>query len=324
MATSIATALTPHLHPRGDGDAFAAPRATATTRSSHWIHTEGHHHSYNHEAGVLSDGSAGELVSASAVVSTTLVTCALSTATIGLVLILIGHFKLARFVQYLPAPVIDGYLAFIGMYCLESSIVMMADIELGVAKFRGWHQLGEPRVLLLAAPGLSASALLFMVQRRYGQRHVALLPLMMFAVPAVFFVTVYFAGMSLSEARSFGWVAPLGPTGSIQDALKLYHFAEVQWGQVAKQVVRWIFLCFMVAFGSSLDVAAIEVAKRASLDYNRELQMVGLSNLVSGAMGGFTGSYIFSTVSCYPPATIDLPRGTALSILFVEWLCMTL
>jgi hypothetical protein len=43
-----------------------------------------------------------------------------------------------------------------------------------------------------------------------------------------------------------------------------------------------------------LDVAAIEIELGLPLDYDRELTMVGLSNLLSGASGGFTGSYIFS------------------------------
>ena len=50
----------------------------------------------------------------------------------------------------------------------------------------------------------------------------------------------------------------------------------------------------VVAFSSSLDVAAIEIELGLPLDYDRELTMVGLSNLLSGASGGFAGSYIFS------------------------------
>jgi SulP family sulfate permease len=50
----------------------------------------------------------------------------------------------------------------------------------------------------------------------------------------------------------------------------------------------------VVAFSSSLDVAAIEMELGLPLDYNRELQTVGISNLFSGLTGGYTGSYIFS------------------------------
>ena len=51
---------------------------------------------------------------------------------------------------------------------------------------------------------------------------------------------------------------------------------------------------FVVAFSSSLDVAAVETALGKPLDHNHELQTVGISNLLSGLGGGFTGSYLFS------------------------------
>ena len=48
------------------------------------------------------------------VISTTLVVLPLGTAALGIVLILLGKFKLLDIVSYLPLPVIGGYLAFIG------------------------------------------------------------------------------------------------------------------------------------------------------------------------------------------------------------------
>ncbi|CAE7619534.1 unnamed protein product [Symbiodinium microadriaticum] len=51
---------------------------------------------------------------------------------------------------------------------------------------------------------------------------------------------------------------------------------------------------FVVAFSSSLDIAAIEMELGLPMDYDRELKTVGISNLLSGLLGGYTGSYIFS------------------------------
>ncbi|CAM9846217.1 unnamed protein product [Hapterophycus canaliculatus] len=53
-------------------------------------------------------------------------------------------------------------------------------------------------------------------------------------------------------------------------------------------------MIFVVAFSSTLDVAAIEIDMGEPLDTNKELNTVGWSNIVSGLTGGFTGSYIFS------------------------------
>ena len=69
---------------------------------------------------------------------------------------------------------------------------------------------------------------------------------------------------------------------------------HVDWNQVLPQFPRFVGMLLVVAFSSSLDVAAIEMELGLPLDYDRELQTVGMSNLLSGCCGGFTGSYIFS------------------------------
>lgn len=48
------------------------------------------------------------------IVSTAVVLLGVSTAALGLVLVVVGRARLAKFVSYLPMPVIGGYLAFIG------------------------------------------------------------------------------------------------------------------------------------------------------------------------------------------------------------------
>mmetsp|Transcript_29253 Transcript_29253/g.67174 ORF Transcript_29253/g.67174 Transcript_29253/m.67174 type:complete len:199 (-) Transcript_29253:296-892(-) len=50
----------------------------------------------------------------------------------------------------------------------------------------------------------------------------------------------------------------------------------------------------VVALSSGLDVAAIELELGHPLDFNHELKTVGASNVLSGLLGGYTGSYIFS------------------------------
>ena len=55
-----------------------------------------------------------------------------------------------------------------------------------------------------------------------------------------------------------------------------------------------VSMILVVALSSSLDVAAIELEMKTPLNYNGELIMVGISNVISGLTGGYTGSYIFS------------------------------
>lgn len=75
---------------------------------------------------------------------------------------------------------------------------------------------------------------------------------------------------------------------------QLYDFSLVDWRMLPQQFLRLISMFLVVAFSSSLDVAAIEMEMGLPLDYNRELNTVGIANVFSGLTGGYTGSYIFS------------------------------
>jgi MFS superfamily sulfate permease-like transporter len=69
---------------------------------------------------------------------------------------------------------------------------------------------------------------------------------------------------------------------------------KVAWDALPSQTFTVLSMTFVVALSSSLDVAAIELEMGQPLNYNSELIMVGISNLISGITGGYTGSYIFS------------------------------
>ena len=58
------------------------------------------------------------------ILSTTIVLLGLSTACLGTVLIVAGKFKIADAVAYLPLPVVGGYLAFIGYFCVEAGVAL--------------------------------------------------------------------------------------------------------------------------------------------------------------------------------------------------------
>lgn len=225
------------------------------------------------------------------ILATTLFTLAGSTALLGIALIITGKLKLASFVQYLPMPVVGGYLAYIGFYCLEAGLSMMANTT--IKEPADWLKLANSDALVHITPGVLAGIALFMVLSRCD--HMAVLPGGMFAILVVFYSIVLLGGYSLEDARKAGWVSPLPQAPrSIFEIYQYYAPTEMIYSGVSSQIVTWVSMYFVVAFSSSLDVAAVEMALGTPLDHNHELRTVGISNLVSGLTGGFTGSYIFS------------------------------
>ncbi|CAM9174003.1 unnamed protein product [Phaeothamnion confervicola] len=217
-----------------------------------------------------------------------------STAALGVALVVTGRLKLASAVQYLPMPVIGGYLAYIGFFCGAAGLSFTAANGAPVVGAAGWARLlRSPSALLRAAPSVAAGAGLYWALRRF--RSVATLPACMLAMVVAFYAVLLAAGVSLDEARAAGWVAPASPSMPVWGAWAFFKPGEVIWSAILPRIFPdFAGMFLVVAFSSSLDIAAVEMELGAPLDYGRELQTVGWSNICSGLTGGFTGSYIFS------------------------------
>jgi MFS superfamily sulfate permease-like transporter len=227
---------------------------------------------------------------ASEIVSTTIVLLGLSTACLGAVLVVMGKFRLADAVAYLPLPVVGGYLAFIGYFCLEAGVALC--ISHTIMKPSDWSYLFDEKSLLLATPGIIAGIFLTLVSRKCVNE--AILPISMVAVPLCFYGIMFFCGYTISDARESGWVGQSSPSVPASDLLRLVDFNNIRWDLGKELISTWAGMVFVVSFSSCLDVAAISMDMGEALDTNNELMTVGISNFVSGLAGGFTGSYIFS------------------------------
>ncbi len=86
------------------------------------------------------------------ILATALLTTALSTLSLGFMMILIGKLKLARFVSFLPVPVVGGYLAFIGAFCLGAGVSLCTGID--IESFRDFNKFLHWHAILLVLPGL--------------------------------------------------------------------------------------------------------------------------------------------------------------------------
>lgn len=141
------------------------------------------------------------------IIPTTLVVLSMYTALLGAMLILLGKLKLASVVQYLPLPVIGGYLAYIGFFCGQAGIAMMAGVEINSPA--DWGRLLDKKCILLILPGLSVGCVQYILLRTVKSAFT--LPICMVVVLSAFYSTIHFAGASLEDARSFGWIAQLSP-----------------------------------------------------------------------------------------------------------------
>ena len=135
---------------------------------------------------------------------------------------------LAMLVQYLPLPVVGGYLAFIGLYCLEAGLSLMSGVQvtslLGFDFLPQWEALLQPEALLSVMPGVVCGiGILLVLQARNPAQfsaqfsaqllrnsltpgillvlqrvhHFLVLPSILLGIPLVFFAITYALGYSL-------------------------------------------------------------------------------------------------------------------------------
>ena len=201
----------------------------------------------------------------SEILSTTLALLCSGTALLGLVLIVMGKFKLADAVSFLPMPVVGGYLAYIGYFCVLAGTSLC--ISQPMMDLRDWCLLLDKSNLKLAIPGLITGLVLTLTTRLATSS--GTLPLVMVAIPALFYVFLWACGISLEEARVSGWVGETAPTVPMSDLVHIIDFSEVRWDLIFEIIPTWFGMVFVVSFASCLDVAAISIDMGQPLDTNR-------------------------------------------------------
>lgn len=80
----------------------------------------------------------------------------------------------------------------------------------------------------------------------------------------------------------FNWQGASAPR-HFWDVWQLFNLGDpkgILWSALPRQLPTVLALAFVVAFGSSLDVAAIQQGSPDELDYNRELVTVGMQLLL--------------------------------------------
>lgn len=219
-----------------------------------------------------------------AMLATVTICLGIAAATLGVGLIIIGRLRLAGYVQLLPTCVIAGYLAFIGWFCGKSGVALMAGTQLSMAVFIDNFK--------FIAPGIVGGFFIYFSVRTL--KHVAVLPLTIIILLIVFYGGLAVAGSSIEQATKDGWIREAEQAPVWYRTWDYLQFDKVAWSVLPKLLLSEFSMIFVVALSSSLDVAAIELEMKRPLNYNQELTMVGISNVISGLTGGYTGSYIFS------------------------------
>jgi len=213
-------------------------------------------------------------------VLTALVIVAISTLVIGVVFTLLGRFRLGSMVRYLPQPVVGGFVAGTGWLMFRGGVEVMANRTITpgtLVDAFGWNQ---SQMIL---PGL-ALAIFIVVAVARSFRPISI------SLSVVFAAVAFYVGVALlssvSAAEAGGWL--IGPFDSSAQwsPFTPSELAAVDWGVVVSQVPAFAAIALIAIVGMLLNLTALEAVSGEDIDFDHELKVAGVVNVITGGVGG--------------------------------------
>lgn len=196
----------------------------------------------------------------------------------GLIQVLLGVFRIGSFIQYMPYPVISGFMTGIGVILIivELFPFMGLDSPKNVFAVLGQFPQAVPNANM-AAVILAASTMAI----------IYLFPRVTQAVPstlvALLVGTIATAAMGLP-------VPIIGDIPQGWPSLRLDELAGFQWNQWSVIFLPALTLAGLGAIDTLLTSVIADTKTRTRHDSNRELIGQGFGNMLSGSLGGIAGA----------------------------------
>ena len=217
---------------------------------------------------------------------TTAGTLIISATAAGACCLMIGRFRLANLVRFIPYPVAGGFVAGIGgAVCLAAMSLMGADPD-----WRAIPALLEPSVLWKWFPGALYGIALYLVTKRWG--NALILPISVVLAVGAYHLVLAGLDISIDAAKAAGLLFTSTADGSLWPALGPADLVHVDWAVMAMQIPNMLTLILVSLIYVSMNLAGLEMAANQELDWNREFKATGFANVVAGLGGGTAASMI--------------------------------
>lgn len=203
----------------------------------------------------------------------------------GLLMFLLGQFKLGKLIRYFPYPVIGGFLAGTGLLVLSESFYFLTDIPFDFSHISAYC---SPPILWLWVLPLAYALCLNGVMKRYN--HYSILFYFLAGALLLFYGYLFVSHTTLAEAGAKGWLLgplPVGALNSIPSmALSL---GPIQWNVIAQFAPDCLVLMNLAIISLLLNVSSFELTSNQAMDVNKELKVTGIANLILGSLGALGG-----------------------------------
>jgi hypothetical protein len=213
-----------------------------------------------------------------------LMTLGLASVATGIVLCGFGVSRMGRAIRYVPYPVVGGFLGATGYLILLGAVRVITGQRPQLAtleQFAGIQTLSE-----LAAACLMALVLYLTWHR---SRTPFGLPVILIGGVIAAHIVFWLAGISPTQAQASGWTFQPPPHVNFLLPWNADEIGRYPWYAVPDLLGNLIAVIFVTATSTLFNTAGVEVAVDREANLERELNVTGLANMLSGAFGGYTG-----------------------------------
>jgi SulP family sulfate permease len=102
-------------------------------------------------------------------------------------------------------------------------------------------------------------------------------------------ILFWLTGISLAEAQAAGWTFQSPPSADFMLPWSVDGIEKYSWHTLPELSGNLIAVIFVTASCTLFNTTGIEVAVQREANLERELNVTGIANMLSGALGGYTG-----------------------------------
>jgi MFS superfamily sulfate permease-like transporter len=211
------------------------------------------------------------------ILCTFLTAMTLSTGILGVILILVGKFKLTRIISFLPAPTLAGMVASIG----ASGLVKGLKASMPFTVYTAGPVLAE--FWMYALPGVPMGIAMYLQRRKQWGDTTVVLPLILIIPLCLFYIILFSSGGSFESARSDGWVFQTHNSTQLYiQYTSLYGPSpSIAWNALSDCTGPMLILWIVVV----TDVLLKQAGTRRNLDayqlrFPHETELAGKANLL--------------------------------------------
>ena len=213
-----------------------------------------------------------------------LITLALSTVVTGIVLCGLGLTRMGRAIRYVPYPVVGGFLGATGLLIVLGAVRVITDHPVQLHTL-----LRFTNIITISELSAACAMALVLYLTSHRSRGPFGLPAVLIGGVIAAHLAFWIIGISSEQASAIGWTFQPPPPAAFMLPWNADELSRYPWSGVPDLLGNLIAVIFVTAASTLFNTTGIEVAVHREANLERELNVTGFANILTGALAGYTG-----------------------------------